>query len=173
MGRNIEILLLTVAVLSVGPASVQAVDQGDISGRWSTEKACQWYQEAGAIKGCNYLPRSAVNMTEMWQAPTFDPKTVDQELGWAQEAGYNSVRVFLQYLVWKDDADGLKKRIKTFLALANEHNISVMLILFCDCSFAGKEPYLGPQDASCARCTQQWLGAQPWTQTGDRPIRLA
>jgi hypothetical protein len=42
------------------------------------------------------------------------------------------VRVFLQYLVWKDDAGGLKKRIKTFLALANKHNISVMLILFCD-----------------------------------------
>ncbi len=146
MGRNLEILLLTVVVLSVGPASVQAADQGDISGRWSTERACQWYQDVGAIKGCNYLPRSAVNMTEMWQAPTFDPKTVDQELGWAQEAGYNSVRVFLQYLVWKDDADGLKKRIKTFLSLANKHNISVMLILFCDCSFAGKEPYLGPQD---------------------------
>ena len=75
MGLNLKILLLTIAALSVGPALVQAVDQGDISGRWSTEKACQWYQEMGAIKGCNYLPRSAVNMTEMWQASTFDPKT--------------------------------------------------------------------------------------------------
>ncbi|MHC4706384.1 MAG: glycoside hydrolase 5 family protein [Planctomycetota bacterium] len=114
--------------------------------RWSPEKARRWYGSVGVIKGCNYLPRSAVNMTEMWQASTFDPKTVDQELGWAQEAGYNSVRVFLQYLVWRDDADGLKKRIRTFLATANKHNISVMFILFCDCSFAGKEPYLGPQD---------------------------
>ena len=81
MGRHLEIVLLTVALWSVGPTSVQAVDQGDISGRWSAERARQWYQEVGAIKGCNYLPQSAVNMTEMWQAPTFDPKTVDQELG--------------------------------------------------------------------------------------------
>ncbi|UCE46305.1 MAG: hypothetical protein JSW47_11860 [Phycisphaerales bacterium] len=114
--------------------------------RWSPEKARRWYGSVGVIKGCNYLPRSAVNVTEMWQASTFDPKTIDQELGWAQEAGYNSARVFLQYLVWREDPDGLKKRIRDFLAIANEHHISVMFILFCDCSFAGKEPYLGPQD---------------------------
>ena len=114
--------------------------------RWSPEKARQWYKEVGVLKGCNYLPRTAVNMTEMWQADTFDPATIDEELGWAQEAGYNSVRVFVQYLVWKDDADGLKKRIDKFLSIADSHGISTMMILFCDCSFAGKEPYLGKQD---------------------------
>ncbi len=113
---------------------------------WSPEKAHQWYKEVGVIKGCNYLPRTAVNMTEMWQADTFDPATIDEELGWAQKAGYNSVRVFVQYLVWKDDTAGLKKRIDKFLSIADSHNISTMMILFCDCSFAGKEPYLGKQD---------------------------
>jgi len=82
----------------------------------------------------------------MWQADTFDPKTVDQELGWAQDAGYNGVRVFLQYLVWKDDPDGLKKRINQFLSIAEKHRIRTMLMFFCDCSFSGKEPYLGKQD---------------------------
>ena len=114
--------------------------------KWSLEKAQQWYRSAGVIKGCNYLPRTAVNMTEMWQGDTFDPQTIDQELGWAQKAGYNSVRVFVQYLVWKDDAEGLKKRIDKFLSIAHSHGISTMMILFCDCSFAGKEPYLGKQD---------------------------
>jgi len=72
------------------------------AGQWSTEKAWQWYENVGVIKGCNYLPRTAVNMTEMWQADTFDPATIDEELGWAHKAGYNSVRVFIQYLVWAD-----------------------------------------------------------------------
>jgi len=116
------------------------------AGQWSTEKAWQWYENVGVIKGCNYLPRTAVNMTEMWQADTFDPATIDEELGWAHKAGYNSVRVFIQYLVWADDADGLKKRIDRFLSIADSHDISTMMILFCDCSFAGKEPYLGRQD---------------------------
>jgi hypothetical protein len=93
----------------------------------------------------NYLPRTAVNSTEMWQAETFDAKTIDQELGWAQKAGYNGVRVFLQYVVWKADADGLKQRLGEFLAIAARHKIGVMPIFFCDCSFGGREPYLGKQ----------------------------
>jgi hypothetical protein len=114
--------------------------------RWSEEDAARWYAKTGVIRGCNYLPRTAVNSTEMWQAPTFDPVTIDQELGWAAKAGYNSVRIFLQYLVWHDDAEGLKDRIRQFLTIADKHGISTMLIFFCDCAFAGKEPYLGPQD---------------------------
>jgi hypothetical protein len=113
---------------------------------WSKDKAWQWYWRVSPIRGCNYLPRTAVNVTEMWQADTFDPKTIDEELGWAAKAGYNSVRIFLQYLVWNDNAGGLKKRIEEFLTIANKHVIGSMVILFCDCSFAGKEPYLGKQD---------------------------
>ncbi len=116
------------------------------AGRWSEQRARDWYRDAGPIVGCNYLPRTAVNMTEMWQADTFDPETIDQELGWARKAGYNSIRVFIQYLVWKQDPDGLKKRMEEFLAIANKHRVRVMLVPFCDCSFAGREPYLGKQD---------------------------
>ena len=115
-------------------------------GIWSAQKAWAWYQKVGPIRGCNYLPRTAVNMTEMWQKETFDPKTIGQEFGWAKKAGYNSVRVFLQYLVWKADPEGMKKRIDEFLAIADKNGISAMLMFFCDCSFAGKEPYLGKQD---------------------------
>jgi hypothetical protein len=112
---------------------------------WPRQKAWKWYDAAGAIRGCNYLPRTAVNTTEMWQEATFDPKTIEQELGWARAASYNGVRVFLQYLVWQDDAAGLRKRIERFLEIARRHGLRVMLVLFCDCSFAGREPYLGKQ----------------------------
>jgi len=114
--------------------------------RWPAEKAWAWYKAVGPICGCNYLPRTAVNTTEMWQRDTFDPKTIDEELGWAQKAGYNSLRVFLQYLVWHDDREGFKERLDRFLAIADRHGMRVMLVPFCDCSFAGKEPYLGKQD---------------------------
>ena len=118
---------------------------GSAAARWTSEQAHTWYREAGSIRGCNYLPRSAVNMTEMWQAETFDPVTIDQELGWAQLAGYNSVRIFIQYLVWEDDPVGMKARLDRFLSIADRHEISTMIILFCDCAFSGREPYLGPQ----------------------------
>lgn len=122
---------------SVDPASGQ---------RWTAEKAREWYESSGAIRGCNYLPRTAVNDTEMWQAETFDPKTIEQELGWAESLGYNGVRVFLQYVVWREDPAGFKKRMDRFLTIADTHGIRTMFILFDDCAFAGREPYLGKQD---------------------------
>jgi len=113
---------------------------------WPKDKAWDWYEEIEPIRGCNYLPRTAVNSTEMWQADTFDPKTIEEELGWAEGAGYSSARVFLQYVVWEAEPDGLKERIDEFLSIAGRHGIRAMLMPFCDCAFAGKEPYLGKQD---------------------------
>ncbi len=118
------------------------------AGQWTTEKAWQWYKDAGVIKGCNYLPRTATNTTEMWQAETFDPATIDEELGWAQKLGYNSVRIFVQYLVWEKDRKGFLSRLDTFLDIADKHGITAMIVLFDDCAFGyppKTDPYLGKQ----------------------------
>ena len=100
----------------------------------------------GWLCGFNYLPSTAVNSTEMWQRETFDLETIRRELGWAQQIGLNGCRVFLQALVWAADPDGLGDRLDRFLNTAHGSGISTLLILFDDCAFAGKEPYLGPQD---------------------------
>lgn len=111
--------------------------------RWPPEKAWRWYGEVGPISGCNYLPRTAVNTTEMWQAESFDPPTMDEELGWAEKVGMNSVRVFVQYIVYEADPDGLVKRMDEFLRIADKHGIRTMVILFDDCFLP--EPKLGKQ----------------------------
>jgi len=126
----------------VQPASQQELRNA----RWSAEKAWEWYGEVGPVFGCNYLPRTAVNTSEMWQEETFDPQTIDEELRWAAQAGYNSLRVFVQYLVWKHDPEGLKQRMERLLAIADEHGLHVMLVPFCDCAFAGRGPYPGRQN---------------------------
>jgi len=138
-------LLIFVSLLFCALPKCQA--QEKIKGKWTKEEAWSWYKEAGPLKGFNFLPSTAVNSTDMWQAESFDPQTIEKELSMAKEAGYNSSRVFLQYLVWKADPKGLKKRINEFLAIADQNGISTMFILFDDCAFAGKEPYLGKQDA--------------------------
>ena len=33
-------------------------------------------------------PATAINQIEMWQASTFDPETIDKELGWAASIGW-------------------------------------------------------------------------------------
>ena len=58
------------------------------SQRWSEEKANAWYQQQPWLVGSNYIPASAINELEMWQADTFDPQQIDKELGWAEGAGH-------------------------------------------------------------------------------------
>ncbi|MGC2465672.1 MAG: hypothetical protein WA517_10790, partial [Candidatus Acidiferrum sp.] len=83
--------------------------------RWTETKANDWYAQQPWLVGSNYIPSTAINELEMWQADTFDPKRIDIELGWAQSLGLNTMRVFLHDLLWKQDPEGFKKRINIFL----------------------------------------------------------
>ena len=98
--------------------------------RWSAKAAADWYAKQPWLVGSNYIPATAINELEMWQADTFDPQRIDTELGWAESLGMNTMRVFLHDLLWQQDAAGFKKRIDEFLAIAEKHKIRPMLVLF-------------------------------------------
>ena len=112
--------------------------------RWSKERARAWGDRQPWLVGCNFIPSTAVNQLEMWQAETFDPATIDRELGFAEGAGMNVVRVFLHNVAWEQDAAGLKERMGRFLALADRHHIKTMFVLFDSCwndhPKAGRQP---------------------------------
>ncbi len=116
------------------------------SARWSAQQSWDWYNDRPWLCGFNYLPSTAVNSTEMWQRETYDPETIRRELDWAQRIGLNGCRVFVQALVWDADPDGLADRLDHFLGIAHASGIATLLVLFDDCAFAGREPYLGPQE---------------------------
>jgi hypothetical protein len=111
--------------------------------RWTEAQANAWYAAQPWPVGSDFLPSTAINELEMWQADTFDPATIDRELGWAEAIGMNTMRVFLHNLLWKQDKEGFKKRIDTFLTIAARHHIRPIFVLFDSCW----EPFpnLGPQ----------------------------
>ena len=118
----------------------------EISMIWPTEKANSWYKSKGWILGFNYVPSTAVNSTEMWQSESFDAPTMERELAAASQCGYNSCRVFLQYLVWKHEGDKFLANLECFLDICKRNGITVLPLFFDDCAFAGREPYFGKQD---------------------------
>jgi hypothetical protein len=63
----------------------------------------------------------------------FDAVTIDRELTFAEDLGLNSLRVFIQYVVYETDADGVCDRFDAFLDLASRRGLSVMPVLFDDC----------------------------------------
>jgi hypothetical protein len=112
---------------------------------WSAAKANAWYARQPWLVGSNYIPANAINQLEMWQADTFDPKTIDAELKLASGIGMNTMRVFLHDLLWQQDGEGFRKRIETFLAIASRHGIRPMFVLFDSCW--DPHPTLGRQRA--------------------------
>jgi hypothetical protein len=100
---------------------------------WPEEKANTWYAQQPWLVGSNYVPRSAINELEMWQAGTFDPKEIEVELSWAEDMGMNTMRVFLHDLLWQQDAPGFRQRIDQFLTIAARHHIHPLLVLFDSC----------------------------------------
>lgn len=98
-------------------------------GRWSADEANAWYDQKPWLVGCNFNPSTAINQLEFWQAETFDPETIDRELGWAEDIGFTSIRVFLHNLPWQQDREGFVRRIDRFLQIADRHGIGVMFVL--------------------------------------------
>jgi hypothetical protein len=113
--------------------------------RWSEQTAQAWYGKQPWVVGSNYIPASAINQLEMWQADSFDPERIDLELGWAESLGMNTMRVFLHDLLWRQDPRGLTQRIDTYLAIAERHHIKTLFVLLD--SVWDPSPHLGPQHA--------------------------
>ena len=130
-------LALAAATLTIAASPAQARDQ------WTKSAANGWYAGQPWLVGANYNPATAINQFEMWQADSFDPATIDKELGWARGIGMNTMRVYLHNMLWENDPEGLKRRMDQFLTIAAKHNIRPMFVLFDSCW--DPNPVAGPQ----------------------------
>jgi len=140
LAATISSATLFLVLLSTGSLGIPAQ-----TSRWSEQSASYWYQQQPWLVGSNYIPATAINELEMWQAATFDPQRIDLELSWAESLGMNTMRVFLHDLLWQQDPDGFKMRIDTFLKIAAKHKIKPLFVLFDSCW--DPNPHLGRQRA--------------------------
>jgi len=115
-----------------------------LSTRWTVKQAKDWQEEQGWLRGSNFNPSTAINQLETWQAESFDPETIDRELGWAESIGMNCMRVYLHHLAWEVDKEGFKSRMRQYLEIADKHSIKTIFVFFDDCWNAtykpGKQP---------------------------------
>jgi Endo-beta-mannanase len=163
MKRLLSILAVTALVATGANAAERE--------RWTPEQAKTWYDAQPWLLGSNYLPANAINQLEMWQAPTFDPKRIDLELGWAEKLGMNTMRVFLHDLLWKEDPKGFSKRIDIFLAIAAKHHIKPLFVLFDSCW--DPNPKLGPQHPPIPGVHNSGWVESPGTAALDDPSQEA
>ena len=141
--KKLLFLLAVVASIAFSSCQPKPVVQTTAE-RWTAEKAQQWSQDNGWLRGCNFNPSTAINQLENWQAETFDTITIDRELGWAEGIGMNVMRVYLHHLAWEMDKQGFKDRMNKYLQIASRHGIKTIFVFFDDCwnptYQAGKQP---------------------------------
>lgn len=111
--------------------------------RWTCDQAYAWHRRQPWLVGCNFIPSTAINQIEMWQADSFDLDRIDREIALAASAGMNALRVYLHDLLYAADPEGFLDRIDAFLARAAAHGMKTMLVLFDSCW--DPHPALGPQ----------------------------
>jgi hypothetical protein len=121
MHKTVAVALILLAVFPAAQAASPSP--------WPAKRARAWYARQPFLVGSNFIPSTAINELEMWQADTFDLPTIDRELGWAQDLGMNTMRVFLHNLLWQQDSAGFLQRLDRFLQVADRHHIRIMFVL--------------------------------------------
>ncbi|MDB5264026.1 MAG: endo-beta-mannanase [Adhaeribacter sp.] len=144
------VLIFNVLLLQSCSNSPQERQKEDVaenvqSEKWTEQEAREWYARQGWLVGSNFIPSTAINQLEMWQAETYDTATINRELGLAQSIGMNTVRVYLHDLPFAQDSAGFLNRIDNFLGIAERHNIKPLLVIFDSCW--DPFPKAGPQRA--------------------------
>ena len=137
-----KIFLLAIATGFLVAGNIYAQQERSV---WSKQQANEWYTKKEWLRGSNFIPSTAINQLEMWQAGTFDASTIDRELGYAESIGFNAMRVFLHHVAWQEDREGFEKRMKTYLSIAGKHHIKTIFVIFDDCW--NDEYKAGPQPA--------------------------
>lgn len=136
-----HLLLTSVLAVAISATTAQTHPSASV---WPAAKANAWYAKHKWINGSDFIPSTAINQLEMWQADTFDTKTIDRELGYAESIGFNAMRVFLHSMAWQQDPKGFKTRVSEYLAIADKHHIQTIFVFFDDCWNAtaknGKQP---------------------------------
>lgn len=112
------------------PLAAESAQTMAAPSRWTAEQAQTWYHSYPWLVGCNFVPSTAINQLEMWQAETFDPATIDRELGYAQGIGMNTMRVFLHDIAWREDPQGFYSRVDEYLKIADRHGIKTLFVIF-------------------------------------------
>lgn len=79
------------------------------------------------VRGFNYTPASARRSWDMWLQ--FNAQEVDRDFGYANELRLNQARVFLPFGAWEQDPKTFSSSLASFMDIAHQHRIGVMLVL--------------------------------------------
>lgn len=83
------------------------------------------------IHGINFVPIYAKNTYEIWK--NYNHAEVDRELGLAAKAGFNSVRLWLNYAAYAHMGSKMVDHVEDVLKLCAKYHLRAVMVLFDSC----------------------------------------
>jgi hypothetical protein len=127
-------LILTAAsvlVVTATPAANQVAKSEMLKPRWWQGDDFSW------VRGANYISGFAYNSFAQWDK--YDPQAVDRELAYATKLQLNSVRVWMNAVVYQKDPQRYMANLEDLLTRCERYGLTAMLILFDGC-FGESDP---------------------------------
>lgn len=118
------ILLLIICLLYQVSFPQENIDTMLMKSKWGKEKAWEYMNNVGVVKGCNYVPSYS---NYFWF--DFREEIINEELGWANNIGLNSIRVFIPCTAYQEDKNVFFENVDKLLNICQENNLTVMVVL--------------------------------------------
>jgi len=83
------------------------------------------------IRGVNFIPSYAANTYEIWR--NYDHNLFDFQLKLASDAGFNTVRLWLNYAAFEEMGPKMVDDVEDAVQLTAKHQLGVVLVLFDSC----------------------------------------
>jgi len=99
--------------------------------RWTEKKAWEWYNSYEWLRGCNFIGSDCATRIDQWQSYGREDRMVvaDRELGLAEEIGFNTVRLIVDFEVWLQEPESYMSVLEEYISLCAKHKQYVMIVL--------------------------------------------
>ena len=97
--------------------------------KWTEEEIWSWYKAQPWITGFNFIPSGAMN-GGIWLLQDYDHERAyresAKEIALAASLGFNSIRFFVPFYLWRVQHDSFMKNFEELLSLLDLYHMTMM-----------------------------------------------
>ena len=116
------------------------------------------------VKGATFVTSNSVNATQMMEE--YDPLIIDRELSYAKFYGFNTIQVFLHWMLWEKDKAIFLANFEDLLQRAYKYEIKLIPVFFDDLGEIDP-PHLAPYDPPTPGIHNSQMNANPGSNIRD------
>ena len=134
----------------------------------SAPNAAAYVNQWAGVRGVNYVPSYSANPVETWM--DYNRTTIERELGYAKDGGFNAVRMFMSVFAYIDEKETFLSNYDHFVSSCAARGIKPLVVVFDD-------DFYDVAGVNTTRDVRTWLAKKlypgaKWMRNPGMPILL-